>query len=132
MNFVGRLSEPGSPQLISSWPGAVKRVTITTFSRSTLERMQSARQLPAHLKIRGRVVWKRSEIMKWIDAGCPHQDEWEQAKKAAKAAEMASEEIDRLGDVSATDEERQLRKRRLIRGPKEFLDLRRNRPKANG
>lgn len=53
-------------------------------------------------------------------------------KKAAKAAEMASEEIDRLGDVSATDEERLLRKRRLIRGPKEFLDLRRNRPKANG
>jgi hypothetical protein len=44
---------------------------------------------------------------------------------------MASEEIDRLGDLSLTDEERQLRKRRLIRGPKEFLDLRRNRPKAN-
>src|SRR6516165_7210764 len=53
-------------------------------------------------------------------------------EKAAQAAEMASEEIDRLGDVSATDEERQLRKRRLIKGPKEFLDLRRNRPKANG
>ncbi len=52
-------------------------------------------------------------------------------KKAAQAAEMASEEIDRLGDVSATAEERQLRKRRLIKGPKEFLDLRRNRPKAN-
>ena len=52
-------------------------------------------------------------------------------KKAAQAAEMASEEIDRLGDVSATNEERQLRKRRLIKGPKEFLDLRRNRPKAN-
>jgi hypothetical protein len=50
-------------------------------------------------------------------------------KKAAQAAEMASEEIDRLGDVSATNEERQLRKRRLIKGPKEFLDLRRNRPK---
>ena len=29
------------------------------------------------------------------------------------------------------DEERQLRKRRLIKGPKEFQDLRRNRPKAN-
>ena len=52
-------------------------------------------------------------------------------KKAAKAAEMASEAIDRLVDPSATDEERQLRKRRLIRGPKEFQDLRRNRPKAN-
>jgi hypothetical protein len=44
---------------------------------------------------------------------------------------MASEEIDRLGDLSATAEERRLRKRRLIRGPKEFRDLRRNRPKAN-
>ena len=53
-------------------------------------------------------------------------------KTAAKAAEMASQEIDRLGDPSASDEERQLRKRRLIKGPKEFLDLRRNRPKANG
>ena len=52
-------------------------------------------------------------------------------KKAAQAAEMASHEIDRLGDPLATDEERQLRKRRLIKGPKEFQDLRRNRPKAN-
>jgi hypothetical protein len=52
-------------------------------------------------------------------------------KKAAQAAEMASQEIDRLGDPSATDEERQLRKRRLIRGPREFRDLRRNRPKVN-
>ena len=53
-------------------------------------------------------------------------------EKAAKAAEMAGHEIDRLGDPSATDEERQLRKRRLIKGPKEFQELRRNRPKANG
>jgi hypothetical protein len=51
--------------------------------------------------------------------------------KAAKASEMASQEIDRLGDPLATDEEQQLRKRRLIRGPKEFRDIRRNRPKAN-
>jgi hypothetical protein len=51
--------------------------------------------------------------------------------RAAQAAEMASEEIDRLADSSATDEERQLRKRRLIKGPKEFQDLRRNRRKAS-
>ena len=36
---------------------------------------------------------------------------------------MAGQEIDRLGDPSATDEERQLGKRRLIKGPKEFRDL---------
>jgi hypothetical protein len=44
--------------------------------------------------------------------------------RAAKASEMAAREIDRLIDPSATDEERQLRKRRLIKGPKEFRDVR--------
>jgi hypothetical protein len=52
-------------------------------------------------------------------------------KEAAKASEMAGEEIDRLGDPSATDEEQQLRKRRLINGP-EFRDIRSNRAKIKG
>jgi hypothetical protein len=52
-------------------------------------------------------------------------------RKAAKATEMASREIDRLGDPSASDEERQLRKRRLLGGPREFRDLR-DRPKTKG
>jgi len=49
--------------------------------------------------------------------------------EAAKASEMAGEEIDRLGDPLATDEERQLRKQRLIKGPQEFRDIRSNRAK---
>jgi hypothetical protein len=48
------------------------------------------------------------------------------AKGAPKAAEMAGRKIDQLGDRSATDEERASRKRRLIRGPKEFRDMQRN------
>jgi hypothetical protein len=47
-----------------------------------------------------------------------------------KAAEMASREIDRLGDQTVTDEERTRRKRRLIKGPREFRDLRADRPKT--
>jgi Arc/MetJ-type ribon-helix-helix transcriptional regulator len=42
-----------------------------------------------------------------------------------KATEMAAREIDLLGDQSATGEERASRKRKLIRGPKEFRDMRR-------
>jgi hypothetical protein len=49
------------------------------------------------------------------------------SKEAARASEMAGEEIDRLGDPLATDEERQLRRRRLINGPQEFLEIRSNR-----
>jgi hypothetical protein len=50
-------------------------------------------------------------------------------QEAAKASEMAGEEIDRLGDPLATGEERQLRKQRLIKGPQEFRDIRSNRAK---
>src|SRR5262249_42946524 len=43
--------------------------------------------------------------------------------------EESGQEIDRLSDPSATEEERQRRKRRLLKGPKEFRDVRSNRPK---
>jgi hypothetical protein len=49
-----------------------------------------------------------------------------QARKGApKATEMASREINKLGDEAATDEERARRKRTLISGPKEFRSMRR-------
>jgi hypothetical protein len=50
-------------------------------------------------------------------------------KKVRKASEMAAQEIDRLIDPSEPEEERQRRKRRLIKGPKQFRDVRGNRPK---
>jgi hypothetical protein len=46
-----------------------------------------------------------------------------------KAAELASREIDQLGNQAATDEERAQRKRRLIKGPREFRDVRGDQPK---
>jgi hypothetical protein len=48
-----------------------------------------------------------------------------------KAAEMAGREIDRLADRSATSEEQAQRKRRLIKGPREFRDMRGDLPKKS-
>ncbi len=53
-------------------------------------------------------------------------------KSAARAAELAGEQIDKMGDVATTAEERQTRKRRLIKGPKEFRDGRTDQPKSKG
>jgi hypothetical protein len=47
---------------------------------------------------------------------------------AAKAAEMAEQEIERIEDKAATVEERTRRKRRLIEGPREFREMRSDRP----
>lgn len=46
-----------------------------------------------------------------------------------KAAAMADKELDRLGDQQASGKERAHRKRRLIRGPQEFRNIRRDQPK---
>jgi hypothetical protein len=45
-------------------------------------------------------------------------------KAAAKASNMAGQQIDKIGDPSATDEQRQQRKRRLLKGPTEFREMR--------
>jgi hypothetical protein len=50
-------------------------------------------------------------------------------KRAAKAREMAGQALDRLIDPSASAEERHTRKRRLLKGPKEFRDIRDKRVK---
>jgi hypothetical protein len=45
-------------------------------------------------------------------------------KARSTALDLASMQLDRLLDRSAPDEERQRRKRRLLKGPKEFRDMR--------
>ena len=52
--------------------------------------------------------------------------------RSSKASELAGKAIDRLGDKSAPVEERERRKRRLIKGPQEFRDVRSDLPKPKG
>jgi Arc/MetJ-type ribon-helix-helix transcriptional regulator len=49
------------------------------------------------------------------------------ARAQEKAAELASKEIDKLKTQDADGEKRHQRKRRLIKGPREFRDIRRTR-----
>ena len=46
------------------------------------------------------------------------------AKARSKARQLASAQLDKLIDPSAPEEERQQRKQRLLKGPKEFRDTR--------
>jgi hypothetical protein len=49
----------------------------------------------------------------------------------AKAAQMASRQLDRLSDPATTGEQLASRKRMLIKGPKEFRDLRTDLPRSD-
>ena len=53
-------------------------------------------------------------------------------KTAAKAAALAGTMIDWLGDKSAPPEEQAKRKRRLVKGPSEFREMRGDLPKPKG
>jgi len=48
----------------------------------------------------------------------------------AKAKKFATEQIDRMGNSTATAEEQASRKQRLLKGPEEFREARVDRPKA--
>lgn len=51
-------------------------------------------------------------------------------KGAAKAKALAGEQVERMIDRSAPEEERQKRKRRLTKGPSEFRDMRADQVKS--
>src|SRR5271165_1404912 len=51
---------------------------------------------------------------------------------ASRALDLAGQQIDKLSDASATAEERQKRKQRLLKGPGEFRDIRGDVPKPKG
>ncbi len=51
--------------------------------------------------------------------------------RANKANAMAANELDRLADPSASAEQRETRKHRLLQGPMEFRDVRVDRAKAS-
>jgi metal-responsive CopG/Arc/MetJ family transcriptional regulator len=90
-------------------------------------------RLPASL-IASIDVWAKEEgadnrseaIRRLVEAGLETAQRARPPSKraAAKATEMAGREIDRVSDQAATAEEREIRKRRLLKGPKEFRDVR--------
>jgi|ERR1700730_1760666 hypothetical protein len=53
-------------------------------------------------------------------------------KAAAKASDLAAHQIDKLANPAMPEEERRARKRRLIKGPREFRDMRGDQPKLKG
>jgi hypothetical protein len=53
-------------------------------------------------------------------------------KHTAKASDLAGAAIDRLADQSVSPEVRAKRKRRLLKGPSEFREMREDHPKRKG
>lgn len=71
-----------------------------------------------------------SDPPSFVGAGAqkPAGDKARPSNRRTKAAEMAGEAIDQQADLSASSEEQESRKQRLLKGPAEFRELRRDHP----
>lgn len=74
----------------------------------------------------------RSEaIRRLVELGLTVQrSETSSTGQRARAAVLAGRQIDQMGDATAPNDEQATRKRRLIKGPSAFRDVRVDRPKA--
>ena len=51
--------------------GCSEVARLTSLSPRSIWRLASAGQIPLPLRVGARRLWRRSEIVSWIEAGCP-------------------------------------------------------------
>ena len=61
-----------SPLLISDTAAAA----LAGVCRSTWHVLRAAGKLPPSIRLGRKVLWRRAEIVSWIDAGCPDGRTW--------------------------------------------------------
>ena len=52
-------------------------------SRAHWHRLRAAGKIPAPVKLGRKVLWRRAEIIAWIEAGCPDSRTWDAMRAAA-------------------------------------------------
>jgi hypothetical protein len=115
--IAGKAVEPQVCALLRAIKRPVGCPEPAAFSdRSTVRRTQRSRLSDRSLAISDDQREQFLELEKKWTSDAESLDQGIELRRA-KASEMAGEQIDRLGDPSATDDERQLRKQRLIKGP---------------
>jgi hypothetical protein len=85
--------------------------------------------LPGRPEAIRRLVAAALHMLAKAPAEKPPSETGPRARRAADASALAGQEIDRLGDESAPVAEREKRKRRLVKGPSEFREMRGDLPR---
>jgi hypothetical protein len=96
------------------------------FSMNKEHELQATQRRERRIDEALKETFPASDTPSFVGAGAP-TDDWAMISKSrARSAEMAAEAIDRHTDQSASSDEQESRKQRLLKGPKEFRDLRRS------
>lgn len=55
-----------------------------SLGTSTIWRHHAAGRIPSPVRIGRAVRWRRDELAKWVEAGCPPRSVWERSKKGGE------------------------------------------------
>lgn len=64
-------------QALSPLLDAREAASLCGLGLSTWWRYSSAGKIPAPVRIGGSVRWRREELYRWMDAGCPAREKWD-------------------------------------------------------
>jgi len=53
-------------------------------SRSTWWSLYAQGKTPASVKLGGKRLWRRDELVRWVASGCPSRDRWAAMEEAGK------------------------------------------------
>ncbi|MBN2844007.1 MAG: helix-turn-helix domain-containing protein [Sedimentisphaerales bacterium] len=68
------MSEANTPLMV----GADEAAKLSGVSVRTWHNLRSQGKTPAEVRLAGRVLWRRSDLELWIEAGCPKREKFEQ------------------------------------------------------
>lgn len=71
--------DSGSGSLLVSAAMAAKLVSV---SKSSWWGYHAAGRCPQAVFLSGRTLWRRAELEKWVEAGCPSRSQWEHDQRA--------------------------------------------------
>jgi len=70
---------PKSPPVLHVEPlliGTAELAALLNVGKTNLHTLRSLGRLPLPIRLGRRVLWRRSEIERWVEAGCPHLEKW--------------------------------------------------------
>jgi predicted DNA-binding transcriptional regulator AlpA len=67
--------------------GAKEAGQLCNRSPASWWRDHASGRVPAPVKLGGKTLWRRAELERWIEAGCPSRRAWEALEKSRKATE---------------------------------------------
>ena len=78
---AGHLAENGRATYADALAlSACEVARLLAISERHLWTLHSSGRLPRPVKLGRSVRWNRGELQRWLDAGCPSRDRWEQDK----------------------------------------------------